>query len=131
MEKNQQRHGKSIARENAVKIMYSQYIANQAQTVIEPVQTDELAQKMVDNIAIVQPQIDEYINKYLKKWSINQLNPVNLAILRISIYEIMENEVPNSVVVNEALELAKLYSDEKSKGFIHHILDKVIKERNE
>lgn len=73
--------------------------------------------------------LDEHIEKYLKKWTINRLAKVDLAILRLCSYEILlSSEVPDNVAINEGVELAKKYGDEKSPAFINAVLDKIAKE---
>ncbi len=69
-------------------------------------------------------EVDNVINKYLKDdWKIDRISKIELAILRIAITEILYIEdVPNSVAVNEAVELAKEYSDEGSSSFINGLL---------
>ena len=73
-------------------------------------------------------KIDKYIEEYSKGWKINRISKVDLAIMRLSIYEMMERkDVPNAVSINEAIELAKKYSGEKSSVFINGILGNIIK----
>lgn len=73
--------------------------------------------------------IDEYIEKYLKGWKMNRISKVDLAIMRLSIYEMTKRQdVPNIVAINEALEIAKKFSGEKASVFINGILGKVIEE---
>ncbi len=76
--------------------------------------------------------IDEYANKYLTNWTIDRLGNTDQAILRMGIYELMYTDTPSIVVINEAVELAKLYSDDAVKGMINSVLDKIYKsEKNE
>lgn len=73
-------------------------------------------------------KIDSEIEKYLVNWKLNRLSKIDLAILRIAIYEILfEEEIPDKVSVNEAIELAKKYSEDKSTSFINGILNNMIK----
>lgn len=73
-------------------------------------------------------KIDKYIEEYSKGWKVNRISRVDLAIMRVSIYEMLERQdVPNAVAVNEAIELAKKYSGEKSSSFINGILGNIIK----
>lgn len=73
-------------------------------------------------------EIDSFIEKNLKNWKLDRVSKVNLAILRIAIYEMKNCEdVPGKVAVNEALELCKKYSDEKSVSFINGVLDKILR----
>jgi len=71
--------------------------------------------------------IDEEILKNLKDWSIDRIAKIDLAILRLAIYEIkyVEN-IPVKVSVNEAVELAKMYGNETSANFVNGLLAKVI-----
>lgn len=72
--------------------------------------------------------IDKEIEKYLVNWKLNRISKVDLAILRIATYEILfDEEIPDKVSVNEAIELAKKYSEEKSAAFINGILNNMIK----
>lgn len=74
--------------------------------------------------------IDEEIKKHCRGWSIERLNKVDLAILRIAVYEIMFNDdIPMSVSANEAVELSKKYGSEKSASFVNGVLASVIKIR--
>ncbi len=125
MKKNQkERHGKSIARENAIKSLYTFALTNEE---IGIYSKDNLANAMTKNTIVHLSEIDQEISARLRKWSITELNQVNLAILRLATYEILFEDTPKNIVVNEALELSKIYSDEKSKKFIHGVLDKIIK----
>lgn len=77
---------------------------------------------IVENIR----EIDSVIDKYSIGWRIERLAKTDLAILRIGVYEIMFNdEIPNGVAVNEAVELSKTFSGEKSPAFINAVLVKV------
>ena len=68
------------------------------------------------------------IESQLVKWKLNRISKVNLSILRISTYEMLfAEDVPGKVSINEAIELCKKYSDNKSVSFINGVLDKVYK----
>ncbi|MGH4125665.1 MAG: transcription antitermination factor NusB [Clostridium sp.] len=72
-------------------------------------------------------EIDKNIEKYLIKWKLDRLSKMNLAILRISTYEILfEEDIPGVVSVNEGIELAKKYGEDSSPAFINGILAKMI-----
>ncbi len=77
-------------------------------------------------------QIDAYIVKYSKKWSINRLGNEVVTILRIAIYELLYNkETSQKVVINEAVILAKKYCDDDLYKFVNGLLANVTKEINE
>ncbi|RDY24845.1 transcription antitermination factor NusB [Romboutsia maritimum] len=73
--------------------------------------------------------IDESINKFSKNWSIQRMPKVDLSILRLCVCEMMcLPEIPKKVSINEAVELAKIYCDDKSPKFINGILGSVVNE---
>lgn len=72
--------------------------------------------------------IDERVMQSLVNWKLDRVSKVNLTILRLAVGEMMFIEdVPGSVAINEAVELTKKYSDEKSCSFVNGVLDKVLK----
>ena len=74
-------------------------------------------------------KLDSLIESQLVKWKLNRISKVNLSILRISTYEILfAEDVPGKVSINEAIELCKKYSDNKSVSFINGVLDRAFKE---
>ncbi|MHB1315571.1 MAG: transcription antitermination factor NusB [Christensenellales bacterium] len=77
-----------------------------------------------------QKQIDDLIAGSAIGWSIQRMAKVDLAILRLAIYEILyRDEIPQSVSVNEAVELAKQYGGDKSASFINGILGKLLRDQ--
>lgn len=73
-------------------------------------------------------EIDRLVERYSKGWKISRIARVDLAILRLAICEIKYSDTPQSVVINEAVELAKKYGSDKSGAFINGILASVAKE---
>ncbi|MCQ4727248.1 transcription antitermination factor NusB [Anaerotignum faecicola] len=70
--------------------------------------------------------IDKIISENLKGWTIERLNKVDLAILRLAVYEMLyDDETPDGIVINEAVEIAKKYSSDQAPGFINGILGKI------
>ncbi len=70
-------------------------------------------------------EIDKVITKYLDNWDLDRLGKTDKAILRLGTYEMMYYDTPSIVAINEAVELAKRYSDEKIVKLINAVLDKV------
>lgn len=69
--------------------------------------------------------IDFMLNKKAVGWSTDRMGKVDLTILRLAIYEIVfDEEVPTSVAINEAVELAKKFGQEESAGFVNGVLAK-------
>ena len=69
--------------------------------------------------------IDKVISKYLENWDLDRLGKTDRAILRLAAYEMMYYDTPKVVVINEAVELAKKYSDDKIVKLINAVLDKI------
>lgn len=69
--------------------------------------------------------IDKVISKYLENWDLDRLGKTDRAILRLSAYEMLYYDTPSVVCINEAVELAKKYSDEKVVKLINAVLDKI------
>lgn len=86
-----------------------------------------LVSGVLDNIN----DIDDYISKYLENWSIDRLGLTDQAIIRIATYELVYTDTPNLVCINEAIELAKKYSDDKVVKMINGVLDKIHHERED
>ena len=81
---------------------------------------------MVYGVLDKQNELDELVNKYLNNWTIDRIESIGACILRMSIYEIKYMDTPDIVVINEAIELAKKYSDDKVKNMINAVLDKIV-----
>ncbi|MFD1440012.1 transcription antitermination factor NusB [Lacticaseibacillus hegangensis] len=79
---------------------------------------------LVDGVLAHQDELDAQINAKLKKgWTLQRLSKTDLILLRLGLFEIQQvPDVPDKVAVNEALELAKTYSDESDAKFINGIL---------
>ena len=74
-------------------------------------------------------EIDDYISKNSKGWSIARISKVGLACMRIAIYEMLyKKEIPVSVSINEAIELIKTYATEKDGSFANGILGTIAQE---
>ena len=73
-------------------------------------------------------EIDTLCNKYMNDWTIDRIDKTGAAILRIAVYELKYTDTPSLVVINEAIELAKKYSDDSVRKMINAVLDKMINE---
>ncbi len=77
-------------------------------------------------------EYDEIIAKHINNWEVNRLAIIDKLILRMAICELLNfEEIPTKVSINEAIELAKLYSTRKSSKFVNGILDAVLNDLNE
>jgi len=84
---------------------------------------------LLEGVEANKNEIDSIIERNLQNWKLDRISKINLTILRVGVYEIVFDEnIPKKVALNEAIELGKIYSDEKSGSFINGVLDKVLKE---
>lgn len=89
---------------------------------------NEFVKEIVYGTVTYKNEIDELANKYMKDWTIDRLGFTDIAILRMAIYELIYSDTPDIVVINEAIELAKSYSDDKVVKLINGVLDKIYHE---
>ena len=88
---------------------------------------NDFVRDIVYGVVTHQNEIDELANKYMNDWTIDRIEKTGAAILRMAIFEIKYTDTPEIVVINEAIELAKKYSDDNVKNIINAVLDKIIK----
>lgn len=112
------RDPRHIDRQNVIKALFAQSFVPQ-----------ETANGKVQAILENKEQIDELIEKIAPEFPIDKLNKVDLAILRLGVYELMiDKKQPPKVVVDESIELAKEFGGESSPAFINGALGKLLKE---
>ncbi len=125
---------RSELREKAMVILYQIDILkstnvefNVENIITENLEVDnEFVRNIVYGVITHLDSLDELANSHMKDWSINRIDKTGAQILRIGLYEILyEEETPNIVAINEAIELAKRYSDDNVRKIINAVLDKV------
>lgn len=89
---------------------------------------NEFVKDIVYGVVTYMDVLDKIANNYLNNWSIDRLDAEGKAILRMSIYELKYMDTPDLVVINEAVELAKKYSDDAVRKMINAVLDKIVNE---
>lgn len=125
---------RSKLREIIIKILYETYIYetkdlnyNLEDLIKEQLETqNEFVTKTIFDIKNQQEKLNNIANKYMKNWNIERLSKVDKAIISLGIYELLFTDTPNIVAINEAVELAKIYSDEKVVKMINGILDNIM-----
>lgn len=89
-------------------------------------------QMVLEGVKVNLEKIDSIILSKLKNWSLDRIAKIDLAILRLAIYEIIYvDSIPNKVSANEAVELAKTYGNNDSKSFVNGVIAKVIEDKEE
>lgn len=90
---------------------------------------NEFVKEMVYGVITYQKELDTIANQYLNGWTIDRLGNTDQAILRMGLYELLYTTTPVIVAINEAVELAKSYSDDEVRKMINGVLDKVYHDR--
>ncbi len=89
----------------------------------------EFAKELLKGVIEHLDEIDEIIKNHLIDWDFDRLDKVDKQILRVAVYEIKFTDTPYQIVINEAIKIAKNFSEDKAKSFINGILDKIAKEK--
>jgi transcription antitermination protein NusB len=120
------------AREKALQALFQIDVSNTdpasaIEHVLEGEQGDDYLTKLVLGVIEQKDEIDPLIKENLEKWTMDRLATVDRNLLRIAVYELKycRDEVPENVVLDEAIEIAKIYGDEQSSRFINGLLSKV------
>ena len=92
---------------------------------------NEFIKEIVYGVVTYKNKIDEVANNYLNGWTIDRLGNTDQAILRMGIYELLYTKTSEVVSINEAIELAKIYSDDDVRKMINGVLDKVYHNKEE
>lgn len=128
---------RSLLREKIMVILYQLDIAKDQKlnvsiddTIKANVEVEnEFVKQVVYGCVTYKNKIDNLANKYMNDWSIDRIDKTGAAILRMAIYELMYTDTPEVVVINEAIELSKKYSDDNVRKIINAVLDKIIKDK--
>ena len=86
---------------------------------------NDFVKEMVNGVLNKKEELFDIANNNLKDWKMSRLGLTDQAILSLGIYELLYTDTPSIVAINEAVELAKKYSDDKVKNMINGVLDKV------
>lgn len=86
---------------------------------------NEFVKDIVYGVVTHQNELDELADSMMKNWNIERIDKTGATILRMGIYELKYTDTPNIVVINEAVELAKKYSDDDVRKLINAVLDKI------
>lgn len=109
-----------LKRREAVKILF-------AETYTPQKNLPSLVKQIMTN----KEEIDAEIQKAAPTWPIDKLNRIDLAVLRLAIYELNSSKTPPKVIIDEAVELAKEFGSESSPSFINGVLGTIYKTEEE
>ena len=131
---------RTISRENAFRLIYSLEI-QQNVNIEEQIElffesnniVDKEAKKYITNVIMGIQEHEQEILKDIESnlkadWKLTRISKMDLSVLKLAIYEIKYTETPFKVVINEAVELAKKYGEDKSKNFVNGVLASIVKD---
>lgn len=134
--------GRSKNREETFKLLYSLQLIKENDTneqieifceqenltdIKEKSYINEIINGIKENNEDIEKQIEENIKS---DWSISRISKIDLTLLKLGIYEILYSKLPYKVVINEVVELAKKYGDDKSGSFVNGVLASIVKKNN-
>ena len=129
---------RKVAREDCFKLVFEyQFLKLKNEITLEDFFNDndlmeedkEYVKRVYDGIIEHNAEILDIIQKHLSGYVISRVYKVDLAILTLAVYELLyDKQLPSAVIINEAVEIAKKYSTDKSYSFINGVLASIVKE---
>jgi N utilization substance protein B len=127
---------RSKARKRALDVLFEADVrgTDPLTTLTEWVERDDppvqaYAQGLVEGVVSHRDRIDELVANYAEDWSLERMPPVDRAVLRLALYELLWCEsIPDAVAIDEAVELAKSLSTEASPAFVNGLLSRVLRD---
>lgn len=124
---------RKVARAHAMKLIYEWEMGGDGGDetrldlleVTEGEKESDFMNQMFSGVVEHVSEIDEKIQAFAHGWSIERITRVDLAILRLAVYELMLGKVPMGIVINEAVDLANQYSTDKAGAFVNGILGNI------
>ncbi|MFG6118589.1 transcription antitermination factor NusB [Thalassobacillus sp. B23F22_16] len=122
-----------LAREKAFQVLFQVDVNDidmeeAIEHVLEETKSDAFMEQLIHGVFAQKQALDEKISNHLENWTIKRLPLVEKTLLRMAVYEIdFVEDVPEQVAINEAVELAKVFGDEKSGKFVNGVLSKMTK----
>ena len=120
----------SISRTKARRIAVEKLYSLEISGAIDYSNDDSFTQELIMGVTTRKEEIDEIISNCLVNYTIKRLNLVDLQIIRIATFELLDKKLASAIIINEAVELTKIYTnldDDKAKAFNNKLLDNISK----
>ena len=108
--------------DQAISNYYNSLYSEESEDKLKP---DRFMEELVRGTVEKAPQIDAQIQAKAEHWRLERMPVVDRNILRLAIFELMQNAVPAPIIIDEAVELARQFSGEESMSFINGVLDAI------
>ncbi|MBR1710749.1 MAG: transcription antitermination factor NusB [Clostridia bacterium] len=129
---------RSLARTAAMQLLFERLFGNDAEldALVEmsseynnnyvPSRADQAyIDEVVSGVNAHQMEIDDLISEYLRGWTLDRISKVDYAVLRLAVYELVYSGLPAPVVIDEAIELTRRFSQEESCRFVNGVLGNI------
>lgn len=128
-----------LARESAVEVLYRlELVGDEPEATIQEIllrrnpseEAETYLRRLINTIENNRPEIDDCLRRHLKRWRLERLTYLDRAILRVGCAELLYfSDVPPKVAINEAVEIAKKFGDDRAGKFVNGVLDSIYKEK--
>lgn len=130
---------RSKARKRAVDVLYEADLRSIAPTTtlaervaLADPPLNQFTVELVEGVQANKDRIDEILTEYAEGWTVARMPDVDRAVLRLALYELLwRDDVPDAVVIDEAVELAKTLSTDESPRFVNGVLGRVLRDQPE
>ena len=116
-------------RRTALFLLYQWDVTGQPLASLYEGEVDEFARETAEAVALQAPQLDERITSASEGWTADRLGAIERNILRIALYELDGDDVPDEVAIDEAVTLAKRYATDDAARLVNGILGRIVRER--
>lgn len=116
-------------RRTALFLLYQWDVTGQPLASLYEGRVDDFARTTAEAVAAQAPQLDERITAASEGWTANRLGAIERNILRIALYELDGDDVPDEVAIDEAVTLAKRYATDDAARLVNGILGRIVRER--
>jgi transcription antitermination protein NusB len=126
---------RSKAREVAVQMLYQvdlnpsvelQTVRRMVDEALDDDELQEFAWRLFVGVMEVRPMLDERIQSVAENWSLKRMAPTDRNVLRLGAFELINTNTPHRVVLDEAIELARVFGSAQSAHFVNGVLDKLV-----
>jgi N utilization substance protein B len=121
--------GRRAARRTALFVLYQWDVTGQPLASLYEGEVDEFARETAEAIAGIAPDLDRRITEASEGWTADRLGAIERNILRIALYELDGDEIPDEVAIDEAVTLAKRYATDDAARLVNGILGRIVRER--
>ena len=121
--------GRRAGRRTALFLLYQWDVTGQPLTSLYEGDVDTFARKTAEAVAAKAAELDRRITEAAEEWTADRLGAIERNILRIAVYELDGEDVPDEVAIDEAVTLAKRYATDDAARLVNGILGRIVRER--